>query len=107
MGRDYLAPLRKKISVSTAGDNTIVDPGANKRVLVLSLAYVCGGDVTVKEKFGDTEYAEFDWWDGGGPYHEFHKLDCVWAGGAGEALKLNLSAAVAVKGSVFYLLERV
>jgi len=107
MGGDFIAPLRKKISVSTSGDNTIVDPGPNKRVRVLSLAYICSGNLTVIEIFGDTAYAEFDWWAGGGPYHEFHKLDAVWAGGVGEALTRNLSANVAVKGSVFYLLERV
>lgn len=94
-----------KIAASSSGDNTIVAAVTDNKIRVLRWGLTANGDVDLKWKSDSTDIT------GVRPLTKFAS-----AGGAycpvgvfqtakGEALKLNLSAAVAVGGELTYVLQ--
>jgi len=103
-GATALTPLFAKIAASASGDNEIVDAVAGKKIRVLRWGFAAGGDVTAKWRSGSTDLT--------GPrpltkYAAAGGAPSPWGlfeTAAGEALNLNLSAAVAVGGELTYVL---
>lgn len=93
------------ISVSSAGDNTIVAAVASNVIRVISFLISSSGVVNVKWKSAATDKTGLIYLDtkGGavGPYNP----DGHFQTGVNEALILNLSAAVAVGGVLSYVEE--
>jgi len=101
-----VTPLTRKfakIAASASGDNTIVAAVADHRIRVIRWGFTARGDVDAKWRSGSTDIT------GARPLTKYAS-----AGGAycpvglfqtskGEALNLNLSAAVGVEGELTYV----
>lgn len=96
-----------KVDTASSGQTTLVSATAGKKVKVVGYALIAGGTVAVKLQSNSTDLTgayplvanggivDRGQQDGG------HVLETA----VGEALKLNLSAAVQVSGTVSYYLE--
>lgn len=103
-GTDALEIKNAAFDVSTLGDNEIVAAVSGKRIRVLQWGLAAGGDVDVKWKSGSstsisgtrplTKYAS-----AGGSPSPWGRFKT----GVGEALNLNLTAAVPVGGELAYV----
>jgi hypothetical protein len=103
-GLNALTPKFASIAASSTGDNTIVALVASKKIRVLRFMLVAAGAVSVKFKTGsgtDLTGAMAIAANGGvgAPYCPIGILESA----SGEALVLNLSAAVAVAGNLTYI----
>lgn len=101
------APLTRKfaaIDVATTGDNTIVAAVPAKKILVVSYDLVVASDVTLRWKSGaaTNKSGPKPFAARGGQVKQFAPLGHVETA-LGEALVLNLSAAVAVGGELTYV----
>lgn len=103
-GETPLTPAFKAISASDSGDNVIVAAVAGKRIRVLRWGLTAKGEVDAKWRSGSadvtgerplTKYAS-----AGGAYCPVGVFETA----PGQALNLNLSAAVAVGGELTYVL---
>jgi len=103
-GTAALEPRFVKISAANSGNNAVVAAVADHRIRVLRWGLTAGGDVNAKWRSGSTDltgarsltrYAS-----AGGAYCPIG----VFQTAKGEALNLNLDAAVAVGGELTYVL---
>ena len=103
-GTAALEPKFVKISAANSGNNAVVAAVADHRIRVLRWGLTAGGDVNAKWRSGSTDltgarsltrYAS-----AGGAYCPIG----VFQTAKGEALNLNLDAAVAVGGELTYVL---
>ncbi len=95
--------VRKFASIQTnsSGDTTIVPAVAGKRIRVVSVAIVAGGNVSVRFKSGATWITgTMVFGQSGGLAHSFE--GGLFQTNVGEALIINLSAAVQVGGYIVY-----
>lgn len=100
---------RAKISAADSGENTLVSAVASKKIRVLSLALISNGSVdlyfnnaTDGGLFGDsTNKVDLQQSTGFVLPHNPHGW--FQTGTNNEALRLNLSAAIAVAGSLTYI----
>ena len=98
------------ISTASAGDNTIIAADATKKIKVLSYSLVCDGAVTVQWKSGAATAltgamsiaANGGIVDGSG---NSPGTQWLFETAANQALILNLSGAVGVRGRLTYFLE--
>jgi len=100
---DTLQVKYAKISAATSGDNTVVAAVAGKCLRVLSLTFTCSADVAVGWKSNTTVLIDpMSFAAKGG-------MDCNRHPGwfcntlLGEALIINLSGTVDVRGSLNYI----
>jgi hypothetical protein len=102
-GTTALTPKFAKISASSSGDNTVVSAVTGKKIRVLNWALTANGTVSIKWRSNTTDitglrpliqYASAG--RSGGPTG-------VMETSVGEALNLNLSAAVSCGGELQYL----
>jgi len=109
--RPVATVLRKAISENTSGDKTLVAASAGKKVKVLGATLIAAGDVDVQFRSGTGPGTALTGVmslarDGNGfvanpapvGYHHFETV-------AGEALILNLSAAIQAGGWLVYVQE--
>ena len=97
------------IDVSASGDNTIVAADATRKIKVLSYNYVCDGTVAVRWKSGagsnlsgaKSFVANTGLCSAVGTPAGGHLLETA----VNQALVLNLSAAIGVRGELSYFLE--
>jgi hypothetical protein len=102
-GATALTPKFAKIQASSSGDNAIVAGVSGKKIRVLNWAFSANGTVAVKWRSNTTDVT--------GPRYLIQYASAGRSGGpngvmetaAGEALNLNLSAAVAVGGELAYI----
>lgn len=101
---ELLDVLYAPINIAALGDNTVVAAHAGKRIYIISLEFVCAGAVTA------------EWLSGAGAVISKGQAfaangqkvlpfnPAAWGATAlGELLKVNLSAAVQVSGSIQYV----
>lgn len=107
-----LTPKYAKIDRATSGDGAaVVNLVASKKIRVIKLSFVCGGAVNVKWQSAAQNAAGGTVTDLGGLMTFISSTGIAepecWQGifetAAGEALKLNLSAAVQVGGYLTYI----
>lgn len=94
-----------KISCSSSGDNTIVSLVSDKKIRVLSWDLISNGIVNVKWKSSSTTELTGLYYliANTGIAKSFTELGFYFETSIGEALVLNLSAAIAVGGSINYV----
>jgi hypothetical protein len=96
------------ISASASGNTEVVAAVAGKRIRVLQYRLVCGGDVTVKFRSASTDitggmpFATNGGISAGAPVQTPAGLLFEFQTAPGEALNINLSAAIAVGGHLTY-----
>jgi len=100
---NQLIPQFASISVSSAGDSQLVAAVANKRIRVINYALMANGTVNVKFRGGADDktgllylVANAGVAPGEARYGHFQT-------GLGQALNINLSAAIAVGGHLTYV----
>ena len=103
VGRDDLPIKWIKIDASGAGDTPVVAAVTGKKIRVITIDFCCAGAVTVAWKSGSTAIrgAQAFAANGGVAYNAHPGWYAETA--AGEALVINLDAAVSVQGSISYV----
>lgn len=104
VGTTALVPKFASIDVATAGDNTLVAAVTGKQLRVLSYALVAGGAVAVRWKSGAATNLSgaMSFAANGGVAPAWSPVGLLQTV-AGDALVLNLSAAVQVSGHLVYV----
>jgi hypothetical protein len=102
-GTTALTPKFAKISASSSGDNAVVAAVAGKKIRVLRWGLTSNGTVSAKWRSNTTDLTGprylVQYASAGGAYCPVGVFETA----AGEALNLNLSAAVAVGGELVYI----
>lgn len=97
------AVKRATIAESASGDNSVVAAVASKALLLLAFYFTGAGAVNAKWRSGTTDISGLTYIGSAG-----QGVSCAYVPGGwcktavGEALNLNLSAAVAVGGAAVY-----
>ncbi len=99
-------PQGLAVNVSASGDSELATAVTGKKVTVLGILLVAAEAVTVSFKSGTTAITgPMPLAAGGGFARDAAPGGFVFQTSAGEALKINLSAAVGVGGCLTYCLE--
>ncbi len=94
---------RVDIAATASGDNTLVSAVAGKKIRVLSLDFLTNSPVSIAWKSGSNILREArDFGQYGGLAIDYGRYYFTETN-AGEALIMNLSAAVEVRGQLFYV----
>jgi len=98
-----LIPKFAIISASTSGANTIVTAVSGKKIRVLSYNFIANGNVNAKWQSNTTDISGLKYCTQySGLVANFNPVGWVETA-SGEALKLNLSAAIAIGGEITYI----
>ena len=102
---ELLAPHFGIIAESSSGDNEVVAAQAGYKIRVLAYNFTSNGAVNAKWRSATTDISGRSFMDaaGKGKVAPFNPVGWVETA-AGEALNLNLSAAIAVEGELVYVL---
>jgi hypothetical protein len=103
-GTTALTPLFAPIAVSASGDNSIVALVSSKKIRVLALKITANGAVNAKWRSSTNDKTGLSYFAAAGDGEVLPFNPVGWfETNAGEALQVNLSAAVAVGGHVTYV----
>jgi hypothetical protein len=102
-GTTALTPKFAKIDASASGQTAVVAAVTGKKIRVLRMGYTAAGTVNVKWQSNSTDLTGLETMvagaKGGGAYCQVGLIETA----AGEALNVNLSAAVQVGGVLTYI----
>jgi hypothetical protein len=95
------------INIASSGDNTVITPNADQRVIIWKMWIVGNGAVNLTFKDGSTALngsAIHLTADGSSMTFPFDGEPYWFTSTAGNAFKINLSGAVQVNGRIYYTL---